>query len=65
MSPDYKGRHAALTASVQPQIHEANLMLFSFLAVIIFSVRTLCDLFNFSKCVHIGHGIVFLKEPVG
>lgn len=65
VSPDYKGGHAALTASVQPLIHEANLMLFSFLAVIVFSVRILCDLFNFSKCVHIGHGTVFLKEPMG
>lgn len=42
-----------------------NLMLLPFLAVIIFSVRIFCDLFNSSKCAHIGHGIVFLKEPMG
>lgn len=44
---------------------QCDLMLLSFLAVTIFSVRILCDLLNFSKCTHIGHGIVFLKDPMG
>lgn len=65
VSPDYRGGHAALTFSVQPQIPEKNLILLLFLAVIVLSIRILCDLFNFSKCVHVGRGIIFLKEPTG
>lgn len=36
---------------------QGDLMLLSSLAVIVPSIRVLCDLFNVSKCVHIGRGI--------